>query len=85
MALDAGIITIEELDDHLVYDQHNYMISQRNDNSESNFINHLAMYISFLANKSQVQVNKGIIKEIIYDYKSNKDMSPIKKLLEPFL
>lgn len=85
MALDAGITTIEELDDHLVYDQHNYMISQKSDDSESNFINHLAMYISLLAKKSQVRMNKERIYQIIYDYKFNKNIRKIKGLLEPFL
>ncbi len=83
MALKAGLINENELDDHLLSDQHNYMISLNNTESNSNFINHLSIYISFLAVESKLE--KKEIEKIINDYIVHKDIEPLKNKVAPFL
>ncbi len=85
MALQAGLIKVEDMDDKLSCDSHNYFISQNNENSNTNFINHLAIYISFLAPHSQVRTNEKKIREIIREYHSKKDIRGIKSAVEDFL
>lgn len=85
MALDAGIITKIDCDDSLAYDRHNYFISKKSDHHTHAFINQLAMYISFLANKGEVQVNKNSIYQLIENYKSCASLQEIQKLLKPYL
>ena len=83
MALEAGLISENELDDHLLTDQHNYMVSMNNTESDSNFINHLSTYISFLAVESKLE--KKEIEKIINDYIVHKDIKPLKNKVAPFL
>jgi hypothetical protein len=83
MALEAGLISENELDDHLLTDQHNYMVSMNNTESDSNFINHLSTYISFLAIESKVERKE--IEKIINDYIVRKDIEPVKNKVAPFL
>jgi len=83
MALEAGLISENELDDHLLTDQHNYTVSMNNTESDSNFINHLSTYISFLAVESKVERKE--IEKIINDYIIRKDIEPVKNKVAPFL
>jgi len=85
MALEAGFITIADYDDHLAYDQHNYFINQKNQTCKSEFSNYLAMYISFLAAKGKVQMNKNNIYNLIENFKSHGSLREIQELLEPYL
>jgi anaerobic magnesium-protoporphyrin IX monomethyl ester cyclase len=84
-ALETGIINPENMDDRLFCDNHNYFINQRPENSDSNFVNHLAMCISFLASDARVGMNMSDIHLLIDDYKSNKDVQPVRDLLEDLL
>lgn len=81
MAIDAGYVTQEVLDDQKDCDQHNYFIRQTNDNSPQNFINTLAMYISLLANRGWVQFNREIIFHLIGKYHRDKNIQPVKNLV----
>jgi len=86
MALDANIINIQMIDDHVIWDRrHNYCISQKNDDSPGNFINNLVMYVSLLANMGELQINKLDILRLIDDYKLTQNSQPVKELLSPFL
>ncbi len=64
-------------------DQHNYTVSMNNTESDSNFINHLSTYISFLAVESKLE--KKEIEKIINDYIVHKDIEPVKNKVAPFL
>jgi radical SAM superfamily enzyme YgiQ (UPF0313 family) len=83
MALAKGLINESDLDDQLLTDQHNYTVSMNNEESNSNFINHLSTYISFLAMESKVERKE--IRKIISDYIFNKDIEPIKNKVALFL
>jgi len=83
MALAEGLINEEELDDRRSNDRHNYMVSMSDDNSDSNFVNYLATYISFLAFESKLKKNE--ITEIINDYAVHRKIEPIKDKVRPFL
>jgi len=83
MALAAGVITEDELNDKLGTDQHNYMVSMNNSASKSNFINCLATYISFLAVESRLDIKE--IKKIVDNYIVYKDIEPLKRKMGPFL
>jgi len=81
MALSEGLISSENMDDHLFRDNHNIFVSQKGDATDSNFVDHLAMYISFLASDSQVQRNKRSIEGIIRDYRATRDIEPIRSIV----
>lgn len=83
MALDSGFITEEDLNDCCLTDQHNLNVSMNNTNSDSQFINYLARYISFLAFESKLKKNE--ITEIINDYAVHRKIEPIKDKVRPFL
>ncbi len=85
MALEAGLITEADLEDHLQQDNYNFLIRQTTIDTDENFINHVAMYISLLANKRQLEINKEKIKQIIEEYKSQRKIKVIQELLEPLL
>ena len=83
MALAAGLISENELDDHRLTDQHNYFVTMNNTNNDKKFINHLGTYISFMAVESKV--DKSEIDKIINDYIIHKDIEPLKNKVAPFL
>lgn len=81
MALGDGLIGAENMDDHLFRDHHNIFVSQKDDRTDANFVDHLAMYISFLASNSLVQKNKERIEGIISDYIVHRDLEPIRTMV----
>jgi len=83
MALTAGHITNDMLDDQKACDQHNYQIALGKDNSQRAFINMLAMYVALLANKGWVGLNKANILYLIAKYQQDQDIQPIKELTTP--
>jgi len=85
MALEAGIIKEDNLDDHIKSDHHNYFISGSDKNSDNNFINYVAMYISLLAVDVRVQKEKQNISKIIDNYILTRKIEEIKDVLEALL
>ena len=85
MALKAGLITAGDVADRLTQDAANPRIACLGNDSESNFINHLAIYISFLADSGKVGKNRELIAGIIEDYRTRKNIDRIKNLLKPLL
>ncbi len=86
MALEAGHITKESLDDNNKDDHDHYLIRYDNTkNPDSVFINTLALYISFMSENLELQNKKELIGEIIEDFKKNRDVGPVKELLKPFV
>jgi hypothetical protein len=81
MAIDAGIITEDDLDDNQEDDKDSYLIRQSANSKDDIFINRLALYISYHANKQFSDKFKKQINNLIYNYKINKDTSIIEKLI----
>lgn len=82
MALKSGMITAEDLNDHLSEDHQNYLVIQGSRDNDREFINNLATYVSLLASQSGLKNNKKIIDELINEYCSKRDIEPVKSLLK---
>jgi anaerobic magnesium-protoporphyrin IX monomethyl ester cyclase len=85
MALKAGIINTSHIDDHQENDQDTYYIREDVENLDDRFIDHLALYISYMSRDPLLHKQKDMIIRLIDDYKITKDITPVKKLLQPFL
>ena len=82
MAIDAGIITENDLDDNQEEDKDSYLISKSANSDDDIFINRLALYISYHSNETFDDKFKNSIIDLIEDYKENKDISGIISLVE---
>ena len=87
MALKAGLISIQETDSQSNTDHDSYMIKYGKDTARSTnnqFINDLAMYISFLSIDSKLSVEKDRIFQLIDNYSRSKDINPLREILTPY-
>jgi radical SAM superfamily enzyme YgiQ (UPF0313 family) len=85
MALKSGAVTADELDDMRLQDRHNIHISRSEADTERNFINHLAMYISFLAVRGEVRKSRPRLAAFIDDFRKTGKIGEVKEALEVFL
>jgi radical SAM superfamily enzyme YgiQ (UPF0313 family) len=84
MALREGFKYKSDLEDQRLADeQDSYKIILSQDSSDTNFINHLAAYISFLTPDARLKKEEVI--NTINNYMTDKDIEPIKKTLSSFL
>jgi radical SAM superfamily enzyme YgiQ (UPF0313 family) len=81
MAIDAGIITKDDLDDNQEEDKDSYLISKSANSKDDIFINRLALYISYHTNETFDDNFKDKIHELIYNYKISKDILEIETLV----
>ncbi|MGE4420162.1 MAG: radical SAM protein [Sulfurimonas sp.] len=81
MAIDAGIITEEDLDDNQEEDKDSYLISKSANSKDDIFINRLALYISYHTSETFDDNFKDKIHKLIYNYKISKDISEIETLV----
>lgn len=82
MAIDAGIITEDDLDDNQEEDKDSYLISKSANSQDDIFINRLALYISYHSSKGFDEEFKNQIHNLIQDYKKDNDISAIVKLVD---
>ncbi len=85
MAKDAGFITERETDDNQERDRDTYTIHRERGSLGNRFINHLAFYISCISSTAISKVKKNEIYNSIDNYRKYKDISPIEKMVKPFL
>ncbi len=83
MALEKGIIDPSQVNDKSSKDQDNFLISMDHENSDRNFLNCLAAYISFLA--VDAKLSKKEIISIIDDYRIHKSIKSVREALVPFI
>ena len=85
MALDAGIINKQDVDDdNQITDQDTYLIRQ-DVRGPDKFIDHLAFYISCMCKDPNLREQKDMISRLIDDYKITQDITTIEDLIKPFL
>ncbi len=82
MAIDAGIITEEDLDDNQEEDKDSYFISKFANSEDDIFINRLALYISYHTNEPFGNKFKDTVFKLIDDYKITKDTTVVEALVK---
>lgn len=88
MALEAGLIGIQDTDSQSTTDHDSYTIQYERDNTaratDRQFINNLTMYISFLSIDSKLKTEKYRISQLIDHYCRTKDINPSNEILTPY-
>jgi len=85
MALKAGFITEQDIVGQGDEDQDNFGVGRNNESPKQKFINHMVMYIYFLAKGKKLKERKDELVNIIENFKVDNDILKIAQLLQPFI